>query len=157
MHCSASGKLFIAHMPPAQRNRLLEHLRYQGYTPNTITSRIGLEAEIARVRAQGYALDNEEFLAGLVCVAVPVFDANKRKVRGSVAVQAPASRFPIERATSALPALQRAAESFALSIDADAAARPVARPPAPPQKTAGAALTAGVEKTARRAQSGRRA
>ncbi|MEO8137948.1 MAG: IclR family transcriptional regulator, partial [Betaproteobacteria bacterium] len=117
MHCSASGKLFLAHMPTAQRNRLLSHLQYHSYTSNTITSRIALEAELARVRAQGYALDNEEFLTGLVCVAVAVFDSNRRtKVRGSVAVQAPASRLPIDRATSALPALQRAADAFGLSI-----------------------------------------
>jgi IclR family acetate operon transcriptional repressor len=117
LHCSASGKLFLAYMPPVQRNRLLDHLQYKGYTPNTITTRIRLEAELARVRAQGYALDNEEFLVGLVCVAVPVFDPrSKQKVRGSVAVQAPASRLPIDRATSALPALQRTAEAFGRSI-----------------------------------------
>ena len=117
LHCSASGKLFLAWMPPVQRNRLLGHLQYKGYTPNTITTRIRLEAELSRVRAQGYALDNEEYLDGLVCVAVPVFDPRSRqKVRGSVAVQAPASRFPIERATSALPALQRTALAFARSL-----------------------------------------
>lgn len=117
LHCSASGKLFLAYMPPVHRNRLLDHLQYKGYTPNTITTRIRLEAELARVRAQGYALDNEEFLAGLVCVAVPVFDPlGKQKVRGSVAVQAPASRFPVDRATSALPALQRTALAFGRSI-----------------------------------------
>lgn len=117
LHCSASGKLFLAYMPPAQRNRLLDHLQYKSYTPNTITTRIRLEAEMARVRAQGYALDNEEFLTGLVCVAVPVFDPrSKQKVRGSVAVQAPASRFPIDSAASALPALRRTAEAFGRSI-----------------------------------------
>ena len=135
MHCSASGKLFLAHMPPAQRNRLLAHLPYEGYTANTITSRVRLEAELARVRAQGYALDNEEFLTGLVCVAVAVFDSSRaHRVRGSVAVQAPASRLPIERATSALPALRRAAAAFALAIDSTAgdalAQRNANRPPA---------------------------
>jgi len=118
IHCSASGKLFLAYMPPAQRDRLLRHLGYKGYTPNTITTRISLEAELARVRAQGYALDNEEFHDGLVCVAVPVFDPHSRqRVRGSVAVQAPASRFPIDRATSVLNVLKRAADAFGASIE----------------------------------------
>ena len=117
IHCSASGKLFLAYMPPAQRNRLLGHLHYKGYTRNTITTRIRLETELARVRAQGYALDNEEYLDGLVCIAAPVFDPRGRqRVRGSVAVQAPASRFPIGNAASALPALQRAATAFGESI-----------------------------------------
>jgi DNA-binding IclR family transcriptional regulator len=106
-------------MPPAQRDRLLGHLGYKGYTANTLTTRASLEAELARVRAQGYALDNEEFFDGLVCVAVPVFDPHARqRVRGSVAVQAPASRFPVDSATSALPALKRAAGAFSASIDA---------------------------------------
>jgi IclR family transcriptional regulator, acetate operon repressor len=131
LHCSASGKLFLAYMPPVQRNRLLDHLQYRGYTPGTITTRIRLEAELARVRIQGYALDNEEFLVGLVCVAVPVFDPRSRqKVRGSVAVQAPASRFPIDRATSALPALQSAARAFGRSIADSGPQRPAARPAA---------------------------
>ena len=118
LHCSASGKLFLAYMPAVQRNRLLDHLQYRRYTTNTITTRNRLEAELARVRAQGYALDNEEFLVGLVCIAVPVFDLrSKPRVRGSVAVQAPASRFPVDRATSALPALQRTALAYARSID----------------------------------------
>ena len=136
MHCSASGKLFLAYMPPVQRNRLLDHLQFKSYTPNTITTRIRLEAELARIRAQGYALDNEEFLHGLVCVAVPVFDQHgKRKVRGSVAVQAPTSRFPIAGATQALPALRRTAEAFGRSI-----AEPVSQrsPSTPAQATRGA-------------------
>ena len=125
IHCSASGKLFLAYMPPAQRNRLLGHLNYKGYTPNTITTRIRLEAELARVRAQGYALDNEEYLDGLVCVAVPVFDpVSRQRVRGSVAVQAPASRFPIDNATAVLPALKRAAEAFGESIEAAGETQP---------------------------------
>jgi DNA-binding IclR family transcriptional regulator len=128
LHCSASGKLFLAYMPPVQRNRLLNHLPYKSYTPNTITTRIRLEAELARVRAQGFALDNEEFLAGLVCVAVPVFDPrSKHKVRGSVAVQAPASRFPIGHASLALPALQRTALAFGLSIADPVPARAAAK------------------------------
>ena len=92
---------------------------------------IRLEAELARVRAQGYALDNEEFLAGLVCIAVPVFDPrHKQRVRGSVAVQAPASRFPIEGAAGALPALQRTALAFGRSIAEPGPERPASRPAA---------------------------
>ena len=110
MHCSASGKLFLAWMAPAQRNQLLDHLHYQRYTANTILSRPALEAELARIKPQRYALDNEEYLAGLVCIAVPVFDAaNRSRVRGSIAIQAPVSRFPIDRAMATLPALERAA------------------------------------------------
>jgi DNA-binding IclR family transcriptional regulator len=123
IHCSASGKLFLAYMAAAQRSRLLGLLQFRAYTPNTITTKRRLETALAEVRAKGYALDNEEYLDGLVCIAVPIFDpAQPHRIRGSVAIQAPASRFPIANATSALPALQRAASAFAASIGASAPA-----------------------------------
>jgi DNA-binding IclR family transcriptional regulator len=165
LHCSASGKLFLAFMPPVQRNRLLDHLQYKRYTPNTITTRSRLEAELARVRAQGYALDNEEFLDGMVCVAVPVFDPRgKQKIRGSVAVQAPASRFPIDGATVALPALQRTALAFSRSIGEPGAESGASKPaaatsgatrpngkPAVPQRFAASAPVAASATAKRRA------
>ena len=72
LHCSASGKVFLAHMGPAQRQRLLAHAPLEAYTPKTLTAPEALEAEIRAVKRQGFALDNEEFLPGLLCVAVLV-------------------------------------------------------------------------------------
>ena len=128
IHCSASGKLFLAYMPAAQRTRLLGLLQFRGYTANTITTKRRLEAELADVRAHGYALDNEEYLDGLVCIAVPIFDPTQsHRIRGSVAIQAPSSRFSIANATSALPALQRAASAFAESIAVSQTPRAMSR------------------------------
>jgi DNA-binding IclR family transcriptional regulator len=111
-HCSASGKLFLAQMSPAQRRRTLAGVSLERYTPNTITDGEALEAELARVRRDGHALDREEFLPGLLCVAVPVPNPQGRSSMG-VAVQAPAIRFTVERALQVLPALQRAAAALA--------------------------------------------
>src|SRR5437763_128233 len=71
-HCSASGKLFLAQMTPAQRQRLLGHVLLESYTPKTLTDLPRLEKEISQIRRQGFALDNEEFLPGPLCVAVLV-------------------------------------------------------------------------------------
>lgn len=110
-HCSASGKLFLAQMSAAQRRRTLEGVALERYTANTLVEPEALEAELARVRRDGYALDREEFLPGLLCVAVPVPNPEGRSTLG-VAVQAPAIRFTAERALQVLPALQRAAAAL---------------------------------------------
>ena len=71
-HCSASGKVFLAQMTPAQRQRLLAHAPLERYTAKTVTDAAGLEREVERVRQDGYALDDEEFLPGLLCIAMAV-------------------------------------------------------------------------------------
>lgn len=118
-HCSASGKLFLAQMSPLQRRRLLEAAPMSQYTPRTLTDLQALDDELARVKRNGYAMDNEEFLPGLFCVAVPVPAANGRSTL-CVAVQAPVVRLTPDKALQVLPALQRAALALGRIDDADA-------------------------------------
>jgi DNA-binding IclR family transcriptional regulator len=119
VHCSASGKLFLAQMPDAQRRRLLDPVKLECYTPNTITDRTALESEIAEVRTKGYALDREEFLPGLLCIAVLVPAPEGRQSNTGIAIQAPVMRLSLKQVPKVLPALQRAARAMA-AIDAEA-------------------------------------
>lgn len=119
IHCSATGKLFLAQMSPSQRQRLLAHVPLERHTENTLTALDDLEREISRVRRDGYALDVEEFLPGLLCVAVRVPLPRGRSNLG-VALQAPIMRLTPERAQECLPALRRAAEALA-AVEAEAA------------------------------------
>jgi DNA-binding IclR family transcriptional regulator len=112
LHCTASGKLLLAMLPKPARARLMAHLSLARYTDMTITDSRRLVEELARIRAQKFAVDNEEFHAGLVCVAAPVADP-RRRVWAAVAVHAPASRMPLARALEHLPSLQKAAASLA--------------------------------------------
>ena len=111
-HCSASGKCFLAQMTPAQRRRLLGLVPLEAFTPKTLTDFDRLEKEVRQVKRQGHAIDNEEFLPGLLCVAVLVPAAHGRS-NLCVAVQAPVMRLPPEKALQLLPALQRAAGALA--------------------------------------------
>ena len=117
-HCSASGKLFLAQMTPTQRQRLLEHVPLERYTHKTLTRLDQLEEEVKRIRREGFALDNEEFLPGLLCVAVLVPSASGRS-NLCVAVQAPIMRLTPDKALAFLPPLQRAAEALS-KIEAQA-------------------------------------
>ena len=119
-HCSASGKLLLAHLPPAQCARLVAHLPLTRFTARTITDRTALEAELARIRACGYSVDDEEYLEGLVCVAVPVTDEQQR-VWATVAVHGPAARMPLEAALARLPELRAAAKALGETYRSSAA------------------------------------
>lgn len=111
-HCSASGKMFLAMMSPARRNRLLSTLILDRYTPNTIVEINALNAELALIRRQGYALDDEEFLSGLFCIAVPVVDKTRRECVAALALQAPVVRLSRNNATERLATLSAAAEAL---------------------------------------------
>ncbi|GAA5088446.1 IclR family transcriptional regulator [Paenalcaligenes hermetiae] len=118
VHCSASGKVLLAQLPPAQRRRLLSNVPFDVYTKNTIRSLEELEVELEKVKEQGYAFDNEEFLPGLFCVAVLVPRANGSRSNMAVATQAPIMRMTPDKALAALPALQRAAQAL-MQIEAE--------------------------------------
>ncbi len=117
-HCSASGKIFLAQMSAAQRKRLLAHVPLEACTPKTLVSFDALEDEVLRVKRDGHAFDNEEFLPGLLCLAVAVPNPNGPS-NLAVALQAPVMRMTADKALQWLPALQRAAAALA-AIDADA-------------------------------------
>lgn len=130
VHCSASGKVFLAQMSPAQRRRLLSAAPLQKYTPATLTDVDHIDQQLQQVRRDGYALDREEFLPGLVCVAVrvpPAAGGARALSNLCVALQAPVMRLSIDQALKFLPALQRAAEALG-RIDA-----PPSNPPKAPR------------------------
>ncbi|WP_454712464.1 IclR family transcriptional regulator [Cupriavidus nantongensis] len=119
-HCSATGKLFLAQLAPAQRQRLMANVELERYTQNTLTDHAQLEAELERVKRDGYAMDDEEFLPGLVCIGVLVPAADGGKSNLGLALQAPVMRVARDKAVQLLPALQRAAAALS-KIEADSA------------------------------------
>ena len=116
MHCSASGKLFLAMMPPAKRDRVISTLSLDHHTINTLTEVGALRAELSLIRQQGYALDDEEFLSGLFCVAVPILDENGRDCVAALALQAPVVRLSLNNTSDRLPILFGAAKDLAASL-----------------------------------------
>ena len=116
LHASASGKLFLAYMTKRSRERFVRQCPLVRHTRKTLTDPRALAAELDRVRAQGYATDDEEYLAGICCVAVPVHGADGRVV-AALAMHAPVPRLALTEATQFVPAMQAAAEAMAQTID----------------------------------------
>jgi DNA-binding IclR family transcriptional regulator len=113
VHCSASGKMFLSMMSPAKRQRLLATLTLERHTPNTLIDPAALEVELTNVRRQGYALDDEEFLSGLFCIAVPIHDPSNGACLAGLALQAPVVRLNRDNAAERLPVLRAAADVLA--------------------------------------------
>lgn len=108
MHCGASGKIFLAHMPAYRRRRFLYTTPLQRMTDKTVTDPQTIEEELKEVRRLGYAVDNEEFLNGLVGLAVPIFDLSNR-VCATVSMHSPTIRHSAETIRQHVPTLQRTA------------------------------------------------
>ncbi len=109
LHCTASGKLFLSQMRRAQRDALIGDLALPALTPNTLTRPEALRAECDAIAARGYSTDREEFIAGLIAVAVAVRD-RRGDVRAALALHAPTARLSLDNAIARLPALRAAAD-----------------------------------------------
>ena len=96
-HCTASGKTYLANLPAAKRRILLASLDLHAYTNCTHTSIDTLEDELQRVSKNGYALDMEEFHEGMIAIAVPVLDSQRRYV-AALAMHGPKQRFDLDDA-----------------------------------------------------------
>jgi len=74
-YCSGLGKVLLAALPPEQLENFILDGDLVAITPYTITDRTILRGELAKIRLQGYAVDDREYQANMRCVAVPVRDA----------------------------------------------------------------------------------
>jgi len=116
LHCSASGKIFLASMAAGQRKALLDELPLARYTATTLTDRQALEDELKTIRREGYSVDDGEFVEGLVCVAVAVPAAAGGAVRCALALQAPSARLGLTQAREFLPRLREAAQALGRTL-----------------------------------------
>lgn len=96
LHAGAPGKALLAFLPAAERQALLQRLKFTRFTANTITGRTAFAAELRRVQALGYALDRAEGFWGCHCVGAPIFDQHHYPV-ACLWVTGPSDRLPASR------------------------------------------------------------
>lgn len=94
-HCTASGKTFLASMPLAARRSMVRTLTLNRLTNNTLVTPEAMMDELEQIGRQGFAVDNEEFVDGMVAIAVPVLD-NEGRYFASVAFHGPTQRLSVE-------------------------------------------------------------
>jgi IclR family pca regulon transcriptional regulator len=71
-YCTATGKLLLANLPDPEQRELLTSMKLAKRGPNTITSKTALRGELEEVRAESFAVNDEELAPGLYSIAAPV-------------------------------------------------------------------------------------
>lgn len=96
LHCSAVGKAMLSAASNKRLSKILHQRGMPRLTVKTVTSPSALRADLERVRATGYAVDDEEHAVGLRCIAAPIFDETGDVV-AAVSASGPMARISDER------------------------------------------------------------
>ena len=118
-HATNLGKVLLADLPFEEVERIIAERGLARYTGRTITTLEGLEAELGRIRARGYAVDDEEYDEGLRCVGAPVFDHTGSAV-AALGIGGPATRITPERVDEFAAAVKLAAAGLSRRLGASA-------------------------------------
>jgi DNA-binding IclR family transcriptional regulator len=113
LHCTASGKLFLSQMTALERNALLGRIALKKMTYRTLTDPQLLAAELNRLEVRGIGIDNEEFVRGMVAIAVPVREPGSGRVLASLAVHAPTARATLNDLLEAVGRMKETASQLA--------------------------------------------
>jgi len=96
LHCTGLGKAILGFRPEAEVEAILDEHGMPAETEHTITDPDDFFAELEAVREQGYAIDEEERLNGLRCVAAPITDDDDRAI-AAISVSCPVHRVDDDR------------------------------------------------------------
>ena len=114
-HCTGVGKALLAYLAEDDLRSRYPSQKLPRFTEHTITDWGVLRAELDRVRAQGYAVDQEEHEPGVKCVAVPTF--NHKGIVAAMSLSGPVERMDQHIARDNLiPTLQKAGEEVSARL-----------------------------------------
>ncbi|MGQ0524282.1 MAG: IclR family transcriptional regulator [Betaproteobacteria bacterium] len=91
LHITAVGKIFLSDDGPEKSRQYMQRTGLPRYTENTLTDAQRLARELEQIRAQGYALDNQEAEKGVSCIGAGIYNDEGRLVAG-LSVSAPSDR-----------------------------------------------------------------
>ena len=114
-YCTGVGKAMLAFSPLAQQMQVIAQQSFHGFTPNTLVSADALQRELKDIRTRGYAFDNEEHEAGIICVALPIL-SQKARVIGGVSVTSTTARHNLVTLAALVPRIQKTVEEIAKEV-----------------------------------------
>jgi IclR family KDG regulon transcriptional repressor len=115
LHCTAQGKALISTLSDKELDKLFGGRELARFTPRTISSLTALKAHLALVRANGFAVNDEEQVAGVRAIAVPVIDSIGA-VFASVSVRGSTEQIPSPRVSTLAREMICLARGFAATM-----------------------------------------
>ena len=95
LYCTASGRVWLAHLPAAELDAYFARTTLRQLTPFTRTDEAAIRAELKQIAAQGYAIVDQELEVGMRVLAVPLYGRSGR-LRATLAITTHASRLSVE-------------------------------------------------------------
>jgi DNA-binding IclR family transcriptional regulator len=121
VHATNLGKVLLAHQPEARVKEILAERGMPAFTKRTITDPVALAEELATVREQGYAIDDEEYDEGLRCIGSPIMD-HTGTVVAALGIGGPVTRVTPERVPELAKLVRMAAKGLSRRLGADQSA-----------------------------------
>lgn len=109
LHCTSSGQVLLANQDAEQLARFLATGPWEATTEFTVTQAKVLAERLKKVRAQGYAMNDSEYISGVVGAAVPIRNPD-RQVIAALTVSAPRSRRSLDEIAAMVPTLRSYAD-----------------------------------------------
>ena len=116
LHSTAAGKAFLAALPREEVGAIVDQGGLKRFTPNTIVDREALYDELASIRSEGFAFDDEEQFEGVRCVATTITDDGD-DLLGAVSVSAPVERMDDRRFRTGIPDALRGVSNAVERVD----------------------------------------
>ena len=102
LHTTALGKSMLAFMSDDRQKSILNKRGLPAVTENTIDNEQTLREEFPEIQQRNYAVDDEERVKGMRCIAAPILDSDDT-VLGAVSISSPKSRMQGERFETRIP------------------------------------------------------
>lgn len=115
VHATSVGKALVAHIPQERLEKILAHVGMEKRTPKTITTLPRLLKDLERVRAQGFAVDDEENNLGARCVGAPVFN-QQGMIEASLGLSGTTNQVNAQTMPRILEALKDAARHVSMQL-----------------------------------------
>jgi IclR family acetate operon transcriptional repressor len=106
-HCTASGKMYLSSLTPRHLTKYLSSARLDAHTIKSLTDVNTITKDIEATRLRGYSTDNEEFMDGMVAIAVPIHD-DLGRLMSTLSLHAPTQRISLTDLEGHLERLHRA-------------------------------------------------
>ena len=119
LYRTALGKALLAFQPAERCERIIKSFRFEMFTPHTVTSAFELTRELNSIRESGFAVDNEESVLGLRCIAAPILDTREIAV-AAISISGPTSRITPQKT----PTLGEAVKAAAREVSAQIVSQP---------------------------------